>query len=101
MNRLTLTVLLSGLWITSLAAAQDLVLVASGPSAASLSSVMVPADDGSTPVSALIASPEPSLALAPGVTLPRMAPELALRAYERRSALQAAELVSYSATTVI
>jgi hypothetical protein len=30
-----------------------------------------------------------------------MAPELALRAYERRSALQAAELVSYSATTVI
>jgi hypothetical protein len=40
-------------------------------------------------------------ALITSVALPRMAPELALETYERRSALQAAELVSYSAITKI
>jgi hypothetical protein len=95
------TVLLLGLW-TGLAAAQDVVLVASGPSGAGSLSFMDPTDDGSMPVSAVVpASNQPAPALAAPVTLPRMAPELALRAYERRSALQAAELVSYSATTVI
>ena len=101
MNRLSLTVLLFGLWMTSLAAAQDRVLVASGPSA-TLPSFLIPADDGSTSVSAIAATPgQPSLALTSPAALPRMAPELALEAYERRSALQTAELVAYSATTVI
>ena len=95
------TVLLLGLW-TGLAAAQNLVLVASGPSDASAPSFLLPADDSSVPVSAMVpASNQPAPALAALVTLPRMAPELALRAYERRCALQEAELVSYSATTVI
>lgn len=40
-------------------------------------------------------------ALASATTLPRMAPELALQAYERRVAAQSGELVSYSASTLI
>jgi hypothetical protein len=42
---------------------------------------------------------EPSLL--PPPALPRMAPELALQAFQTRAARQAAELVSYSATTVV
>jgi hypothetical protein len=42
-----------------------------------------------------------SQALASATTLPRMAPELALQAYERRAAAQSSELVSYSASTLI
>jgi hypothetical protein len=40
-------------------------------------------------------------ALAPPLSLPRMSPELALQTYEQRAARQAAELASYSATTVV
>jgi hypothetical protein len=39
--------------------------------------------------------------LVPPLTLPRMSPELALSTYERRAARQSAELVSYSATTIV
>lgn len=39
--------------------------------------------------------------IAPPVTLPRMAPELALRAYQQKSALQAAALTEYSSVTLI
>jgi hypothetical protein len=39
--------------------------------------------------------------LAPPLSLPRMSPELALQTYEQRAARQAAELASYSATTVV
>lgn len=35
------------------------------------------------------------------IALPRMAPELALRAYEQKSAVQSSALASYSSTTVI
>ena len=47
------------------------------------------------------ATTRPAPALAPPLTLPRMSPELALHAYEQRAAWQAAELASYSATTVV
>jgi hypothetical protein len=39
--------------------------------------------------------------LTTSLTLPRMSPELALQTYEKRAAWQAAELGSYSATTVV
>src|SRR5581483_2307890 len=40
-------------------------------------------------------------AIAPPVSLPRMAPDLALRAYQQKAAMQAASLTEYSSTTVI
>jgi hypothetical protein len=52
-------------------------------------SSVIPLADRTTPT--LVAPP----------TLPRMSPELALRAYEKRAAAQASELVSYSSTTLI
>ncbi len=56
----------------------------------------------SLPVSsALPLADRASQALASATTLPRMAPELALQAYERRAAAQSSELVSYSASTLI
>lgn len=104
MKHFLLTVFLLGFLIPGVAAAQDQVLIASGPSASSSLSFMLPADTGSMPISAMgmmPASNQPVPSLDAPVSLPRMAPELALRTYEHRSALQMAELVSYSATTVI
>ena len=43
----------------------------------------------------------PAPVLTAPVTLPRMAPELALRAYEQKSQLQSAALTAYSSTTVV
>jgi len=40
-------------------------------------------------------------AITPPVSLPRMAPELALRAYHQKAAIQAAALTEYSSTTLI
>lgn len=57
-------------------------------------------DDGPVPVSAGSLGDTPASLVAP-VTLPRMAPELALEVYQGRATVQAAKLASYSATTRI
>jgi hypothetical protein len=62
---------------------------------------MLPANGGLTSASAVAVPDHAAPAMAAPATLPRMAPELALHAYQRRSQLQSAELVSYSATTLI
>ena len=66
---------------------------------AEASSVGVFADDG--PISAVDPPRDSPINLVVPVALPRMAPELALQVYQRRSATQAARLTSYSATTLI
>jgi hypothetical protein len=53
------------------------------------------------PATALTGQASSPAALIQPVALPRMAPELALQAFRGRMTLQAAELTSYSATTVI
>jgi hypothetical protein len=100
------------LTVTSVAIAQDSSLITPARVGDSLPVVGVPigvfplADPGSgiqsLPVSsALPLADRASQALASATTLPRMAPELALQAYERRAAAQSSELVSYSASTLI
>lgn len=92
---------------TSVAAAQTPALVTPGPSADNQplfvpSSNVLPTGEGATPVSSMVPAADRAAAvlMAPA-TLPRMAPELALRAYEQRAAMQATELVSYSSNTLI
>jgi hypothetical protein len=67
---------------------------------------LLPADDrlpeNQPTVSAALPLADRSTAVLVGPpTLPHMAPELALRAYERRAVAQSRELVSYSATTLV
>ncbi|HVO82418.1 MAG TPA: hypothetical protein VMT28_16935 [Terriglobales bacterium] len=63
----------------------------------------LPSGNISLPGSAMVplADRTTAPALTAPVTLPRMSPELALQAYERRLKLQSAELVSYDSTTLI
>jgi hypothetical protein len=75
--------------ISGLASAQTF-----SPSAFDKVPAMSYASGASVPLSA------PDLPVVP-VTLPRMAPELALQAYQGRSAIQAERLAGYSAVTVI
>ncbi len=100
------------LTVTSVAIAQDPSLTTPARLGDSLPVVGVPigvfslADPGnggpSWPASpAFPLADRASQALASATTLPRMAPELALQAYERRAAAQSSELVSYSASTLI
>jgi hypothetical protein len=99
--------ILSILWLcfAQLALAQAPLQVTPGAAASlppSVSSFGAPAFDGSTPVSAIFppADGAPVPLVAPTV-LPRMAPELALQVCRGRSVIQAAQLASYSATTLI
>ena len=74
--------------------------VGSNPAASTL--VPGPAGDGSVPsLPATGTEHNNSLALVTPAVLPRMAPELALQVCRGRSVLQAAQLTSYSATTLI
>jgi len=89
------------LCLAGLTAAQGPVLMAAG-SAADKAATVSPWADGVLSFSAdLPAADHTPLPLVAPVVLPRMAPELALQAYRGRSVLQAANLASYSATTVI
>jgi hypothetical protein len=101
MSRLFLTIFLLGLLATSVATAQSPLLIASGANSDNLPPFVLSSGSGSLPVSAVILPADRTAPLNPPAALPRMAPELALHAYERRSALQSAELVSYHATTLI
>ncbi len=93
MNRLILIALRCGICLTGVAAAQGPWVIASGASADSRPAFLLPvsvtdnfADHATLSVPA---------------TLPRMAPELALQAYQHRWESQSAELVSYSANALI
>ena len=91
------------LCLTGLAAAQAPLFVAPGSAAVS-PSVALPTviDFGSaTPVSTAIPPTDPAVALVVPAVLPRMAPELALQVCRGRSVIQAEQLASYSATTLI
>src|SRR5271169_4217122 len=67
----------------------------------SVSSLVASPLDGTTPASVAIPSPDRAVSLAAPVALPRMAPELALQVCRGRSVIQASQLASYSATTLI
>ena len=73
-----------------------------GAAADAGSSLGAPLLDGSTPVSAIVPLAERApVPLVARVALPRMAPELALQVCRGRSVIQASQLASYSATTLI
>jgi hypothetical protein len=105
MQRTILKVLCLCLLLTLLAAAQAPLLAKPDPNASlppSLSSLGMPAFDGqaSFPV-AIPATDHISVPLVAPAVLPRMAPELAIQVCRGRSVIQAEQLASYSATTVI
>ena len=93
MNRLITAFIGIGMCLTSVASAQGPLLIAPGPNPDNRPSFMLPVD--ATPA----VPPVESLSAPP--SLPRMAPELALQAYQRRWESQSAELISYSASTLI
>jgi hypothetical protein len=100
MRAIFLTLLL--LCLTVCAAAQAPVLVAKGNAVDGLSPIALLYGEGSSMFATSgPAADRTAAALVAPVSLPRMSPELALRAYQGRSALQAATLVSYSANTRI
>ena len=102
MTRSVFKVFCCGLLLTSLAVAQMVGLTASVSKADLLPPYVSTYGDASQPVAAILSTIRPVVPpLSIPTVLPRMAPELALETYERRAALQSAELVSYSATTVI
>lgn len=99
---------LAVLWLSlvRLGVAQSPMLVLPGSTVGSnrAASTLVPgpAGDGSVPsLPATGTEHNNSLALVTPAVLPRMAPELALQVCRGRSVLQAAQLTSYSATTLI
>jgi hypothetical protein len=94
MNRLILKVTFLGISLAAVAVAQSPLLLASGPGSAGAPSFYLSAD-----ISPSMFSPRADFS-APA-TLPRMAPELALAAYHRRSQSQSAQLLAYSSTTLI
>src|SRR5213594_1751076 len=100
MNRNFLNFLFFWLCLAGIAVGQNSVLIASGPSPDGGHGLLVPSSDSFTAVLFASSDRRPSAFIAP-VELPRMAPELALETYQRRSAEQAAALAEYSSTTLI
>src|SRR6266700_2898677 len=100
MNRNFLNFLFFWLCLAGIAVGPNSVLIASGPSPDNGHGFLIPTSDSLT--AALFANSDhrPSAFIAP-VELPRMAPELSLETYQRRSAQQAAALAEYSSTTLI
>jgi hypothetical protein len=105
MQRTFLKVLCLCFWLTGLASSQAPLIGQTSANASlppSSSSFGTPAIDGPTSVLVTIPSEDPiSVPLAEPAALPRMAPELALQVCRGRSQVQAEQLASYSATTLI
>jgi len=117
MRRLFLALLFLALTVSGSAVAQTSALVSSAPAmdgppilgdpvgsllSGSLPPIYLLSDGQSEPGSSVVSLANRTVpALAPPPTLPRMAPELTLRAYEKRAVVQASELVSYSSITLI
>ena len=105
MQRTYLRVLCLCFWLTGFVAAQAPLVARPGDDAslpASVSPFGATAFDGPASVPAVIPSADqvPAPLVTPPV-LPRMAPELALQVCRGRSVIQAEQLASYSATTLI
>ncbi len=100
MMRSFLILLIVGVCITGLASAQTPFALASGSLAEGSPWLALPVIDG-PPSSMLPEADRTSLPLSPPISLPRMAPDLALQTYQNRAVLQNAQLASYSASTVI
>jgi hypothetical protein len=94
MNRLISKAILIGICLGGVAVAQSPFLIASGPGSAGAPSFYLSADVAPSTFS-------PHADFSATAALPRMAPELALAAYQRRSQSQSAELLAYSSTTLI
>ena len=105
MQRTSLKYLCLCFWLVGLAVAQAPLLMKPGADASSpssMSSFGVPASDVPPSVPLAISSGDDvAVPLAEPAVLPRMAPELALQVYRGRSVIQAQQLASYSATTLI
>jgi hypothetical protein len=105
MQRPFLNLLLFWLSLAAFAAAQAPLFVNAADAADSspnVSSLEAPRSDSPAPISVAIAPAHPpSLPLIAPAVLPRMAPELALQVCRGRSVIQAEQLASYSATTLI
>jgi hypothetical protein len=105
MQRTFLKILGLCLWLAGLALAQVPLLVESSTDASlppSVWSFGAPAVDGPALVPmAVPAADQASVPVVAPAVIPRMAPELALQVYRGRAVIQAAQLASYSATSVI
>jgi hypothetical protein len=89
-------------WLVGLAVAQAPLLMKPGGDAnlpSSISSLGVPLSD--IPPAAISSGNHVAVPLAEPAVLPRMAPEFALQVYRGRSVIQAQQLASYSATSLI
>jgi hypothetical protein len=100
MQRTYIRVLCLCFWLTGLVAAQAPLLAKPGADANLPASASPFGATASVPVAIPLADHVPAPLVAPPV-LPRMAPELALQVCRGRSVVQAEQLASYSATTVI
>ena len=105
MQRTSLKYLCLCFWLVGLAVAQAPLYMKPGADASSSSSMSSfggPASDVPPSVPFAISSGDDvAVPLAEPALLPRMAPELALQVYRGRSVIQAQQLASYSATTLI
>ena len=105
MQRTSLKYLCLCFWLVGLAVAQAPLLMKPGADASSPSSMAsfgVPTSDVPPSIPLAISSGDDvAVPLAEPAVLPRMAPELALQVYRGRSVIQAQQLASYSATTLI
>jgi hypothetical protein len=102
MQRTSLKFLCLYFWLVGLAVAQAPLLMKPGADAGSPSSILsfgVAASD--VPPAAISSGDDVAVPLVEPAVLPRMAPELALQVYRGRSVIQAQQLASYSATTLI
>jgi hypothetical protein len=102
MQRTSLKFLGLCFWLVGLAVAQAPLLMKPGADASSpssISSLGVPLSD--IPPAAISSGDHVAVPLAEPTVLPRMAPELALQVCQGRSVIQAQQLASYSATTLI
>lgn len=101
MMRSFLIFLAVGLCITGSAWAQTPFAIASGSVVDGSLWYGLPAIDGAVPSSMVADADRTPLPLSAPVSLPRMAPDLALQTYENRVSLQNAQLAAYSASTLI
>jgi len=101
MQRTVLKFLFLCLWLAGLACAQSPLLVKTGAEVQpSVSSFETPDGQAAVPL-AIPAADHISVPLVATAVLPRMAPDLALQVCRGRSVVQAEQLASYSATTLI
>jgi len=101
MQRTVLKFLCLCLWLAGLACAQAPLLVKGGADVQpSVSSFETPDGQAAVPL-AIPAADHISVPLVATAVLPRMAPDLALQVCRGRSVIQAEQLASYSATTLI